>query len=1621
MPLYQVPLPNGTIVQIEGPPGVERQVQARAREYFRSAFPEEFESWRRTQMGLGTSIIGGAGRAVDEFQGALYSAAEGLGQSLNLPGLQNYGRQGRIEQALQAEAAQPEAFRTPLLESQGPADVGRAAAEVVTGSLPQTGTALAGALAGARLGRRAGLPGLVGGFLGGAAASYLPTAGSNIQRQVQEEAQRQGVTPAEITQIPSPGAAFTAAVPQTALESAGDVLTLGAARFLGRPAREAAGTLGQRLLRGAGMGAVTEAPTEAVQTGIERYQAGLPVTGPEAEREYLEAGLGGAIAGGVLGGAARGAFGARPAPAAPAPEAAPPPEGPAPAAPAAPRFEPITLPERPEPLASVAETEAFLAENPRFTPTVPLATPEAAQAFVNAARVADWQQTTTNIRQRAIDDFVGKPAAPASEAEAALPINRVAQAANFFTNLGEAQTIGNLDMNSFTPTQVARSALAVRDVDPGRPSKTELKSITEQLDGLADAGYLRKLTPRTYGISTAPVTPPAPTRAEAQAEVAALNEQLATGTVTPEMMQRMGAEAPSPQPPLNEPSLWQGYSLNAGPDARSSVVAQARNVAAVRQRPFTRPELVDFSTQISAAPTPEARDQIANDFITRRAPTPTTPAAAPPPRGSVPSVGPAPATTSADAARAADPASGAGEPTETVEEALFTPPINEPLRQSQARINQQYNDSFRAGTFAKALASPIAFYGKQPIYKASADGMDRYYVRNHQGLSDVTALYGPMLEMPAESQARMVLALQDASVNRRDWNRGSFSAKENAAMDGVIAATQRQLDYVIDAYVTEYFNPNGASNPQDRARLEAFQQRKGDRLVIDMPANEVRAASPQGFAAMQSYNRLRNPFYIPQIARGTHFAAAYERQPGGKEKLVRIYFFDPVRGFPKKLRQKVGMQRDFEAIAIQRLREEFPDSARFRVMGRGIESENDARASELRRDGDFIANYMQQLSRVSGTEAKQVIARMSKEIDKAQMDRMFRPNNNLLRAVVPENAVDYVRETIPNYLIAANRMQARRAVRDDFNRSLEGYSNEEKAYWNDTFNYASTPTEAFGTGRALAFFVYLGFNLSTAVIQFTQNPTVLVPRLLRDGGGAIGTTRYALSAARDVYGTLDIAKSLGKELNYTKSLVDRGVLTSDEAAAIKKAVRDGRIPNIAREMRSSISAADFRNTGIADKDATAIAQGANKVVDLSGRFLSAVDETNRLTAFLAAYRLAKARPEVMARAGRLDNREYRTPYDYAEGVVSDTNFRSVKEDRALVQRFHPVAELMTQFMSPVFKLMEIYARSASQTIRGLKTGNPEMAKAAALQFAAMTAIQVGLAGVWSLPLAERMRELIEFVMKQAFDDPIDLEQGLERFLGNPFLASLLSYGLPHAQGTISLNSRLKIDPLPQGSVTEWDVLSLLGPVGGFGTKAMDFVDAYKMNDVYGMLYAFPLMPTAAANLIKAGQLAINEEQWTKRGGRILGPDDVRKAGASGLVPPPVQQAIGFAPPEFADIRRGAARIQELENLNKEPTKRANLELARYVLRAMEAQQNGRDQDVERYMADYRKRKEEILREQEGKPFEAQVQINEQSIVRRAQQDLLGRGSPEVLTRQTRVPARSEAARIAEEARWRDRQ
>ena len=71
--------------------------------------------------------------------------------------------------------------------------------------------------------------------------------------------------------------------------------------------KELAERKGIAIAKGAGVGAVkglSEVPTEVLEQAAERYQAGLPLSGADANREYFEAGWGALAVGSGLGGAA---------------------------------------------------------------------------------------------------------------------------------------------------------------------------------------------------------------------------------------------------------------------------------------------------------------------------------------------------------------------------------------------------------------------------------------------------------------------------------------------------------------------------------------------------------------------------------------------------------------------------------------------------------------------------------------------------------------------------------------------------------------------------------------------------------------------------------------------------------------------------------------------------------------------------------------------------------------------------------------------------------------------------------------------------------------------------------------------------------------------------------------------------------------------------------------------------------------------------------------------------------------------------------------------------------------------------------------------------------------------
>lgn len=154
------------------------------------------------------------------------------------------------------------------------------------------------ARAGAALGSFAGPVGtVVGGLAGAALPSLIQQFGGNIERQASEQKGR-----GEPIKIDT-GAAGAAALPQAALDVAGNLIPLGGRlvskltgipekAFLGKSAAQVTKLADERLLatlaKGTATGALAEIPTEITQQMLERAQAGLSLTDASALKEYGE-------------------------------------------------------------------------------------------------------------------------------------------------------------------------------------------------------------------------------------------------------------------------------------------------------------------------------------------------------------------------------------------------------------------------------------------------------------------------------------------------------------------------------------------------------------------------------------------------------------------------------------------------------------------------------------------------------------------------------------------------------------------------------------------------------------------------------------------------------------------------------------------------------------------------------------------------------------------------------------------------------------------------------------------------------------------------------------------------------------------------------------------------------------------------------------------------------------------------------------------------------------------------------------------------------------------------------------------------------------------------------------
>lgn len=245
--------------------------------------------------GLGTAI----GVGVDNLQNAYGSALEGAGRSLGIDALADTG--ARIAENNAAEAASGSRGLTVMSDVDGLGSGASFVGETVAQQVPQLATTLGPVATGAAIGSVVpGIGTVAGGVAGGAAALAANIAqfyGFNRERQKEEN-------DGEVNE----GRAFATAIPQAGIDLASDALIM-TPLGIGPKALQT-GNMATRIMKGAGLGAISEAPTEAAQQAMERAQAGLDVTGPDARGEYVESAVAGGLVGGIFGGG-RGALSRR--------------------------------------------------------------------------------------------------------------------------------------------------------------------------------------------------------------------------------------------------------------------------------------------------------------------------------------------------------------------------------------------------------------------------------------------------------------------------------------------------------------------------------------------------------------------------------------------------------------------------------------------------------------------------------------------------------------------------------------------------------------------------------------------------------------------------------------------------------------------------------------------------------------------------------------------------------------------------------------------------------------------------------------------------------------------------------------------------------------------------------------------------------------------------------------------------------------------------------------------------------------------------------------------------------------------------------------------------------------
>ena len=745
---------------------------------------------------------------------------------------------------------------------------------------------------------------------------------------------------------------------------------------------------------------------------------------------------------------------------------------------------------------------------------------------------------------------------------------------------------------------------------------------------------------------------------------------------------------------------------------------------------------------------------------------------------------------------------------------------------------------------------------------------------------------------------------------------------------------------------------NRINNTRDKKWVETLLNEKNSIEDTDLKILMDRVIAQSNMIKMiNEYKQTlrEHPFYIPRLRYGDFYFTVYDKKT---EKIVGYYTSPPMAAD-----EILGAKKQEDRLNAKRnqIKKSFPES-RFkisRVKARDIEQ---VKTQLSQRDLTLLERLLMSMAHRDDTERPKIIRSLMDEAEGKLNATGFgkalsqRSPDLVLGYFDPEDADTYLPTQASNYIRSSANAASSLEFYNPLNQILkilrEGSNAtdpEDPTYIREqskvlyklaqrTYDSINSPTEPGSLFKSIAFHYALGGNFSSAFVNLTQTFVTTIPMLSTitgfRGDSATKEVVRGLSDARKLFKLSgDRVSSYGFRFDQEKKPKEYSFLTDKEYTYLRNLYNEGVIQAIVNlDLGAKYQQQLGQVLGKGGKSAN-FANNLARVMDASAFMFGAVEQINRISTALAAYRLAVKSEKNLKNFEKYSKftvfaDQEMTPELAGKMAVYQTQFLIGKENRPELFR-SGIMNVGTQFLSFVMQYTTMYFR----VLQMFKV-EPRMA---ATMLGGLVLSMMFFGGAMGLPFMENLRQLLSKLSKgmKWSGGEFDLEYGIRQALidsklpglSQPEVVEMLTRGVASRLLGADISKRVSAGEIIPFSFMDGGLMAATGPFGSLMADVILNMNKALEDENYTRLIT-SVLPLAPRYAIESGLGVLTDQPIRTSQGRMLLPsEDI--SGADRL-----KQTFGFTPKAVSDARRDKQVANYLDRKMRGPQDRFLSKLAR---------------------------------------------------------------------------------------------